>query len=45
MYYIDNKMTQEEKRKTYIEKITNRLNGYSLEELRVIYDFMTYKLR
>lgn len=34
-------MTYEEKRQVYIDKITKRLSGKSLETLRKIYDIMT----
>lgn len=34
-------MTTDEKKKVYIDKITNRLSGKSLETLRKIYDIMT----
>ena len=34
-------MTQEEKKQVYIDKITKRLNGKSLETLRKLYDIIT----
>ena len=34
-------MTYEEKKQVYIDKITKRLNGKSLETLRKLYDIMT----
>lgn len=34
-------MTYEEKKQVYIDKITNRLGGKSLETLRKLYDIMT----
>ena len=34
-------MTYEEKKQVYIDKITNRLSGKSLETLRKLYDIMT----
>lgn len=33
-------MTYEEKKRVYIDKITKRLNGKSLETLRKLYDIM-----
>ena len=33
-------MTYEEKKQVYIDKITKRLNGKSLETLRKLYDIM-----
>ena len=34
-------MNYEEKKQVYIDKITNRLSGKSLEALRKLYDIMT----
>lgn len=34
-------MTYEEKKRVYIDKITSRLSGKSLESLRKLYDIIT----
>ena len=41
---ILSEMTQEERRRVYIGKIKNRLGGLDLQQLVVLYNFMTYKL-
>lgn len=41
---ILSEMTQEERRRVYIDKIKNRLGGLDVQQLVVLYNFMTYKL-